>query len=199
MCARVYFGDALPYGLSAGPAMMLAFPPVLAGITLCGFWAAIVSTTPIILMAIAQMMTRDIYQAFINPKASDRKVVLFTRAAGIAVGIIAWVVGITMREVIELIIIGSAIRVGLSVALLISIYMGARYVSEDGAFWGLIVGLIALIGWVVAGNPYGIHMVIPTIVASFIGMIIISKFRKRKAEFSPEIKEALHPTRGLPN
>jgi SSS family solute:Na+ symporter len=196
MCARVYFGDALPYGLSAGPAMMLAFPPVLAGIALCGFWAAIVSTTPIILIAMTQMMTRDIYQAFINPRASDKEVLLYSRVAAIALGIVVWVIGIAMHHVIELIVIGAALRVGLAVALLGVVYMGGRYVSEDGAFWGLIVGLITLIGWGVAGSPYEIHMAIPALVASFISMIIISKFRKRKVELSPETKEALHPGRG---
>jgi len=196
MCARIYFGDALPYGLSAGPAMMLAFPPVLAGIALCGFWAAIVSTTPIILIAMTQMMTRDIYQAFINPQASDKEVLLYSRMAAVVLGIVVWVIGIAMHHVIELIVIGAALRVGLAVALLIAVYIGARYVSEDGAFWGLIVGLITLIGWGVAGSPYEIHMALPAIVTSFISMIIISRFRKRKRAFSLETKEVLHPGRG---
>jgi len=67
-------------------------------------------------------------------------------------------------------------------------------VSEDGAFWGLIVGLIVLIAWTVAGSPYGIHVAMPTIAAVFIASLLISRFRKRKAELSPEVQEALHPT-----
>jgi SSS family solute:Na+ symporter len=196
MCARIYFGDALPYGLSAGPAMMLAFPPVIAGIALCGFWAAIVSTTPIILIAMTQMMMRDIYQPFINPQASDKKILLYSRLAAVALGVLVWVIGIAMHHVIELIVIGAALRVGLAVALLIAVYLGAKYVSEDGAFWGLIVGSITLIAWTVAGSPYEIHMALPAIATSFISMLIISRFRKRKKEFSPEVMEALHPGKG---
>ncbi|MBW2638409.1 MAG: hypothetical protein JRC86_13030, partial [Deltaproteobacteria bacterium] len=35
MCARVYFGSELPFGLTAGPAIILELHPVVAGIALC--------------------------------------------------------------------------------------------------------------------------------------------------------------------
>ncbi len=47
MCAKIHFGTTLPHGLSAAPAMMLAHHPVVAGIALCGLFAAIISTGPL--------------------------------------------------------------------------------------------------------------------------------------------------------
>jgi len=111
----------------------------------------------------------------------------------IVFGILGWVLAMTIYQVLDTIFWAFTIRAGVAVILLIGAYMGTRYISEDGAFWGLIVGLIALIGWTVAGSPLGIHVVVPTIVGVFVASIIISKFRKRRAELSPEIKEALHP------
>ena len=67
MCARVHFGEALPYGLSAAPAMMLALNPVLAGIAMCGLFAAIISTGPLCFLAPTQIFVRDIYSVYINP------------------------------------------------------------------------------------------------------------------------------------
>lgn len=193
MCARIYFGDDLPYGLSASPAMFLALNPVVAGIGLCGAWAAIVSTGPLVMLAVVQIVMQDFYKPYINHNAPDKKVLLYSRLITIAFGVLAFFLAITMYKLLETVFWAFTIRAGIGVILLIGVYMGTKRISEKGAFWGLIAGLVALIGWTVAGSPWGIHVVVPTIVVVFAASLIISKFMKRKAELLPEIKEALHP------
>ena len=197
MCARAYFGNELPFGLSASPAMMLALNPVVAGIGLCGAWAAIVSTGPLVILAVVQIVMRDFYRPYINSNASDRKVLLYSRLITIVFGVIAFILATTMYQLLETIFWAFAIRAGIGIILLTAVYIGVRRISENGAFWGLIIGLVALIGWTVAGSPLGIHVVVPTIIVVFVASIIISKFRKRRAELSSEIQEALHPRREL--
>lgn len=194
MCARVYYGSGLPFGLTASPAIMLALNPVVAGIALCGCWAAIVSTGPLCLLAPVQIIIRDVYQAYINPKASDKKVLLYSRALTIVLGITCWLLAMLLYKLLDTVFWAFTLRVGMGVLFLAITYLGARYVSESGAFWGLIAGFIALIAWTVAGSPYGIHVAVPTIIAVFIVSVVISRFRKRKVELSPEVMEALHPT-----
>ena len=193
MCARIYYGSGLPSGLTAGPAMMLALPPIVAGIALCAFWAAVVSTGPLCLLAAAQVIMRDIYQPNLKPKASDKKILLYSRALSIILGIVCWLLAMTIYKLLETAFWVFTIRVGIGVLFLTVTYLGAKYVSEDGAFWGLIAGFIVLIAWTVAGSPYGIHVATPTIVVVFIASLTISRFRKRKSELSPEVMEALHP------
>lgn len=193
MCARIYFGDNVPYGLSAGPAMFLVLNPVIAGIALCGAWAAIVSTGPLVILAVVQIVMRDFYKPYINPNASGKKELLYSRLVTIAFGVVAYLLAITMYKLLDTIFWAFTIRAGIGIILLIGVYMGTKRISENGAFWGLIIGLIALIGWTIAGSPWGIHVVVPTIVVVFAASLIISKFMKRKAELPPEVQEAIHP------
>jgi SSS family solute:Na+ symporter len=191
MCAKVHFGTALPFGLEAGPAMILALTPVIAGFGLCGLFAAIVSTGPLCFLAPTQILIRDVYSAYINPNASDKKLLLYSRVVAIVLIIIGWVLSVTLYDVLKTIFWAFALRSGIGVILLAVTYIGSKRVSEDGAFWGLIAGFIALVAWTIAGSPYGIHVAMPAIVVIFMASLVISRFRKRKAEFSPEVEAAI--------
>lgn len=193
MCARIHFGDALPYGLSAAPAMMLALHPVLAGIALCGLFAAIVSTGPLCFLAPTQILIRDIYSVYINPDASDRVKLYLSRILAIALLFGGWIMGVALTGVLQITYWGFAFRIGIAVILLSLTYLGTRYVSEDGAFWGLIAGAVVFAVWSAAGSPYGLHVAIPTMLTILAATLIISKFRKRKNELTPEVLEAMYP------
>lgn len=193
MCARIHFGDALPYGLSAAPAMMLALHPVLAGIALCGLFAAIVSTGPLCFLAPTQILIRDIYSVYINPDASDRVKLYLSRILAIGLLFGGWIMGVALTGVLQITYWGFAFRIGMAVILLSVTYLGTRHVSEDGAFWGLIAGAVVFAVWSAAGSPYGLHVAIPTMLTILAATLIISKFRKRKHELTPEVLEAMYP------
>jgi SSS family solute:Na+ symporter len=193
MCARVYFGNELPFGLTAGPAMILSLHPVVAGIALCGILAAIVSTGPLCFLAPTQILMRDIYSVYINKKASDKKILLFSRILAAALIIAGFVIGIIMYDLLRAIFWAFTLRCGMAVLLLSVAYLGARRVSEDGAFWSLIVGFVIMIIWTVLGSPYNIHIAIPTIVSVFISAVFITAFRKRRLALSQEVQQAYYP------
>ncbi len=195
MCARIHFGDAaLPYGLSAAPAMMLALHPVIAGIALCGLFAAIISTGPLLFLAPTQILMRDIYSVYINPDASDTRKLFLSRSIAVVLLICGWFTGTYMTELLKLAYWGFAFRAGIGVILLSVLFLGSRRVSEDGAFYGLIAGVVVLSIWTLAGSPYSLHVCIPTSITIFIATVVISRFRKRKNELTPEVREAMYPT-----
>ncbi len=193
LVARVYFGDTLPYGLQAAPAMILALNPVLAGIGLCGVAAAIASTGPLIFLAPVQIFVRDIYLVYINPKSSDKLTLLVNRLLTVTLIALGWLLAATFQQIIAIQYYSFAFRAGIGVLAISITYLGARYVSEDGGFWGLIVGVIVFVAWTLAGSPYGIHVAIPSLSAVFIAALVITRFRKRKHALPEEVEEALHP------
>lgn len=193
LCSRLHFGDTLPYGLSAAPAMMLELNPFVAGFALCGLFAALISTGPIVFLAPIQIFMRDIYTVYINPGASDRKKLFINRLLAIILLLAGWFLAVTFQEILRLQYWALAFRSGIAIVLLSLTYLGARYVSEDGAFWGLISGVVVFAFWTFAGSPYGIHVAIPSLATIFIATLIISKFRKRKHEFSQDVQEAMYP------
>ncbi len=192
MCAKIYYGTALPFGLSAGPAMMLALHPVIAGIALCGLFAAIISTGPLCFLAPTQILIRDIYTAYINPQASDKKVLLYSRILGIVLVLLGWVLAVSVTNILDTLFWAFALRSAIAIVLIMIAYLGSRRISEDGAFWGLIIGVGVLIVWTLLGSPYQIHVAVPLVVVIIISVLLISKFRKRKTELSPEVIEALY-------
>jgi len=191
MCARIFYGPSLPGGLTAAPAMMLALNPIIAGIALCGLLAALISTGPICFLTPTQIIMRDLYRAYIVPDASDKAVLLLSRIFTIIFILSGWILGNTMYDILGATLWAFTLRLGIGVLLLTIIYMGTKWISEDGAFWGFICGFLALILWMLLDRPYGIHESFPTMVAVFIGGIVISGFRKRKTELSEEVKRAL--------
>lgn len=196
MCARIHFGDALPYGLSAAPAMMLALNPFLAGIAMCGLFAAIVSTGPLCFLAPTQILIRDIYSVYINPDAADHTKLLLSRSIAVILLILGGIIAVSLTEVLKITYWGFAFRVGIAVILLSVTYLGARRVSENGAFWGLIAGVVAFAVWNFMGSPWGLHVGIPTAVTVFAATVIISRFQPRRAELGDEVKEAMYPGKG---
>ena len=192
MCAKVHFGDTLPFGLSAAPAMMLSLNPYVAGIALCGLFAAIISTGPLNFLAPIQIIIRDVYTVYFNPDATDKKLVFMNRLLAIIIVFVGWTIAVTLQEILVLTYWAFAFRAGIAIILLSVTYLGSRYVSEDGAFWGLIAGVLAFIIWTISGSPLGLHVAIPSMATVFIATLIISKFRTRKKELSPEVQEALY-------
>ena len=191
MCARVHFGESLPFGLSAAPAMMLSLNPFIASISLCGLFAAIVSTGPLCFLAPTQIFLRDIYSVYINPEASDKRKLFLSRSIAVILLLAGWLVSATLTEVLKITYWGFAFRIGIAVILLSVVYLGTKRISEDGAFWGLITGAVAfaLCGWL--GTPFGMHIAIPTFLSVFVATVIISVLRKRKKEPSKEVMEAV--------
>ena len=195
MCARIHFADGtLPYGLSAAPAMMLALHPVIAGIAICGLFAAIVSTGPLCFLAPTQILMRDIYSVYINPDASDGRKLLLSRILAVVLLTCGWLIGTYLTEVLKITYWGFAVRVGIAVILLSVTYLGSRRISEDGAFYGLIAGVLVLMVWTAVGSPYGLHVGVPTSMTVFVAAIVISRFRKRKNELTAEVRETMYPT-----
>jgi len=192
MCARVYYGTTLPFGLSAGPAMMLALHPVIAGIALCGLFAAIISTGPLCFLSPTQILIRDVYTAYINPDASDKKILLYSRILGVVLVLLGWILAVAVTNILDTLFWAFALRSAIAVILIMIAYLGSRRISEDGAFWSLVIGVGVLIIWTLLGSPYQIHVAVPLVVTIAISALVISRFRKRDKELSAEVIEALY-------
>lgn len=192
MCARVHFGSDLPFGLTAGPAMILELNPVVAGIALCGILAAIISTGPLCFLAPTQIIMRDIYSVYINTQESDSRMLLFSRVLSAMLIAAGFIIGILMYDLLKAIFWAFTLRCGIAVLLLSAAYLGVRRVSEDGAFWSLMVGFIIMIVWTALGSPYDIHIAIPAIVSVFISAVVITVFRKRKTFLSQAAHQAFY-------
>ena len=68
-------------------------PTLLGVLLLCGAAAIIVSTANSFLLTPSTNLMRDVYQRFINPAATDRQILLYTRALVVVLGAVGFVAG----------------------------------------------------------------------------------------------------------
>ncbi|MCX8142539.1 MAG: sodium/solute symporter [Candidatus Nezhaarchaeota archaeon] len=117
--------------------------PILAGFFLAGLFAACMSTADSMLVTAAAFISRDIYQRFINPRADDRKLIMISKVAVLAIGLVAMLVALEPPAIIPWFI---WVAEGSAGATLGTIFIYAlfvpRLINRYGAAASIIVGLI---------------------------------------------------------
>lgn len=107
--------------------------PLAGGLLLiCAAVAIITSTGNSFLLTPSTNLTRDIYQRFINPQASEKVIVLFQRLMVLALGIVAWLLLTQFRTILDMAFTAyTMIGAGLTPALLAA-FLWKRVTTAGG-------------------------------------------------------------------
>jgi solute:Na+ symporter, SSS family len=107
--------------------------PLAGGLLLiCAAVAIITSTGNSFLLTPSTNLTRDIYQRFINPEASEKVIVLFQRLMVLALGIVAWLLLTQFRTILDMAFTAyTMIGAGLTPALLAA-FLWKRVTTAGG-------------------------------------------------------------------
>ena len=166
-------------------------PPFLGAIMMTTIVGIIISTADSYLLVPATTLMRDVYQIYINPKASETKIVLLSRLLVLGLGIIAYVVSLKFSEstgffekaLYAYTIYGAAITPSLVAALF---WKGA---TKEGAIVSIISGTLMTLAWKEAGFiqnwvPAQIYSnvdeVLPAIFISVFSLVVVSLITKKK-------------------
>ncbi len=93
--------------------------------------AIITSTGNSFLLTPSTNLTRDIYQRFINPEASEKVIVLFQRLMVLLLGIVAWMLLTQFRTILDMAFTYTMIGAGLTPALLAA-FLWKRVTTAGG-------------------------------------------------------------------
>jgi len=107
--------------------------PLAGGLLLiCASVAIITSTGNSFLLTPSTNLTRDIYQRFINPAASEKKIVFFQRTMILLLGIVAWLLLTQFRTILDMAFTAyTMIGAGLTPALLAA-FLWKRVTTAGG-------------------------------------------------------------------
>lgn len=107
--------------------------PLAGGLLLiCASVAIITSTGNSFLLTPSTNLTRDIYQRFINPEATEKKIVLFQRIMILLLGIVAWLLLTQFRTILDMAFTAyTMIGAGLTPALLAA-FLWKRVTTAGG-------------------------------------------------------------------
>jgi solute:Na+ symporter, SSS family len=181
--------------------------PLAGGLLLiCAAVAIITSTGNSFLLTPSTNLTRDIYQRFINPQASEKVIVLFQRLMVLLLGIVAWLLLTQFRTILDMAFTAyTMIGAGLTPALLAAFLW--KRVTTAGGVASIATGmsvtlLITILNSVLAEPvvPFE-YIVLPSAGLSIVVLIVVSlltqpdpkekweKFYEKDAELSDAIEE----------
>lgn len=165
------------------PAFILQFlPPVAAGIILGTLLITVIGTWAGLTLGVSTMFTRDIYQKFINVKATGKETLLVQRILIFVICVITVV--IANGNMGTLILGWSFMSQGFRGCAALCPLLGAmffpRFVTPVAGVAATVLGPLANIAWYVL-YPKGMDPLYPGLLVSGIVLIVVSLLTRKKA------------------
>ncbi len=153
--------------------------PLVAGcLLLAGSVAIVFSTANTFLMVPSTNLARDVYQRFINPKVSEKRIIAFQRAMIVLLALIAYVVSSFFESILDMALyaytmVGAAVTPALLAAFLWKRVTPAGGVASiaAGMLVTLVFGALNSLGYSSWGYDYIIY---PAGGASILCLIVVS-------------------------
>ena len=180
------FGSVVVPGLGVQESEAIAvrvavdvLPTALGLALVAGAAAIIVSTATSFLLTPATSLTRDVYQRFVNPTASDRQLLVLTRALVVALGSAALLVGSFFPTILAMALWAYTMYgAGVTPALLAALVWPG--VGRRAGAASIAVGMATTVIWETAAlwhgaYPLGLQTIYPALGASGATLIAGSK------------------------
>lgn len=153
-------------------------PAWLTGIILAGATAAAMSTLDSILHANMTVLTRDVYQRYIRPDATQAHYVWVGRAIVVGLLVIGYLLSVkTFAFLVTLVTLSGSGALQLMPAILGVCFPGKRVLTRAGVLTGLAASMITLyVTLVVTPHPLGMHGGLWALLVNFAVAIAVSTF-----------------------
>jgi SSS family solute:Na+ symporter len=126
------------------------FPPLVGALFAVSLVGAIMSVLDSMVLDGTANLVRDVYQRKINPNATERQMVRVGRMAVVLISTLGLAMAIALPNLILLFVLANALAAGGLVIPAIAAWV-SREATSSGAFWSIVGGGVATIGWSLAG------------------------------------------------
>jgi SSS family solute:Na+ symporter len=173
MIARAY-DPALGHHEQALPLVLVtALPPVFGMLGLAAVFSAEISSADAILFMLSTSLSKDLYQRFIKPDATDAQLLAVARYAAIAGGVLGVGLAVVLPTVIgSLTIFYSLLSVSLFVPIVAGLFLRRPGLVE--AMAGMLLGLSALLVARLAGWSAASRLFDPALVGLLVSGIVFA-------------------------
>ncbi|MEW6323299.1 MAG: sodium:solute symporter family protein [Acidobacteriota bacterium] len=152
------FGSAVMPGLSTAESEAIVIsvattelPAVLGIILVCGAAAIIVSTANSFLLTPASALMRDVYQKSINPYATDKQVLFYTRLLVLVLGLLGFIALRFFQTILQMALWAYTMYGAAITPALLAAFLWPR-VTRAGGVASIATGMIVTIGWETAAR-----------------------------------------------
>jgi SSS family solute:Na+ symporter len=160
------------------PELLFRFAPAwLTGAILAGATAASMSTLDSILHSNMTVLTRDVYQRYISPSASQAHYVWVGRGIVLVLLGVGYVLSVrTFAFLVTLVTLSGSGALQLMPAVLGVCFPGRRLYTRSGVLWGLGAGLATLyLTLAQFPHPMGLHGAVWSVAVNFVVTILVSR------------------------
>lgn len=171
------------------------FPGVIAALVLSALMAAVISTADSQLVQLASILSRDVYQRFINPQANSKQMVIVSRLLVVVVGIVGFFIAYFQPPTIFGLVVFAWGVLGNTFMVP---YIAAVYwpeANKAGALGAMIGGGLTNIIWTVLKLEAitAVHPFFAGLIVSIVCMLIFNRF---SAGVSDTVRTAVQEASG---
>lgn len=149
-------------------------PAPVASLMFASIIMTIMSTVDSMALVAGMTLSRDIYQVLINPKATDRQLLLLSRiaVAVLTAGAIAVALWYPSLITIMNIYIYGTMGAAFFAPMVATLYW--KRATAQGVIASILTGAATVVVWTIMKNPFGIHSAVPGLVGCLIALVAVS-------------------------
>jgi solute:Na+ symporter, SSS family len=184
--ARSLFPDLALADLALPTILVRALPPVVGALGLAAVFSAEVSAADAVLFMLTTSLSQDLYKRFVNPSASDDRLLIITRLTAILSGIAGVGLAIGLGSVLSaLTIFYSLLGVSLFVPIMAGLYVRRAGTREALASIACGVASMAAVRFLTGGRGiWGLTPELTGLIAASAGFLVV--FISRSRTYEPE-------------
>ena len=172
----LHAGKVVTDGKLALTSVMMTLPPLIGGLVLAAEMAAILSTVSPIILAAGTMLTKDIYQSTINPKATEQQKLTVSRITTAVSGIICCLGAIALvnnNNVLDIVYSAYSLRGALFIIIVFGLFWKKRSNTKAACVSMICTGIVA-VSWVVIKQTTGAYPIASWFTETYAAVITAS-------------------------
>ncbi len=171
----------------------LLLPAAVTGLLMAAIMAAIMSTADSLLLQTGSIASRDLYQRFIRPGASEREMVIVSRALVLAIGAAGYVVAVMEPPTVFAIVIFATSVLGSAFAPAYVCAVWWKRANTPGAIASMLTGAATCIAWELAdlSTVTTLHSMFAGICSSTAAIVLVSLATGRIAPVPADVVAAV--------
>jgi Na+/proline symporter len=160
-------------------------PVLLGAILMGGVFAKVISTANNYLFSPATNLIHDVYARFINRKASEKQMLIVSRALVVGLGLFALLQATQFESVLKASLYAYTIYGAAVTPVVLAVFFWKR-ATTAGAISSIVLGTVITVGWNLAQAQWGfqkdIDAVYPALAASVVSLIAVSLATPRPSD-----------------
>lgn len=151
------------------------FPGAIGGLFMVSLLAALLTGATSFLLSGAINVSKDIYQGWVNPNATDVRVLNVSRIAVAGMAVLGLLIALLVKDIIAI----YQIALSLTAVTLVMPVLAAMFwkrATKTGVISSIIGALMVAFLWRMAGQPFGVHEIAPGLITSAVLLIVVSMF-----------------------